>query len=179
MKKLTLLCLFIFLGAVPSLAQDDYNKFEFYGGFSHNRVDVGGDREGIHGIELAVTGNVSRYFGLKADFAHHRKSFDFGGGDDLTFTGNTFVAGIQIKDNSKETKVKPFVHAMLGGARVGFSGDGDGGSSTGFAGVFGGGIDIRAGKNVDIRIVQVDYNPTRIEGFTQHNFRVGIGIVFH
>lgn len=178
MKKLTLLCFFILLGAAPGLAQtttDDYNKFEFYGGFSHNRVDLGGgDREGANGIELAVTGNISRYFGLKADYAFHRKSFDVGV-IDLTFTGHTFVAGVQIKDNSKETKVKPFVHAMLGGARLGF----DGGGSTGFAGVFGGGIDIRAGKSIDIRIVQFDYNPTRIEGSTQHNFRIGAGIVFH
>jgi hypothetical protein len=184
LKKLTLLCFFILLGTTTCLAQgtasDEYNKFEFYGGFSHNRADDGsGEREGTNGIELAVTGNLSRYFGLKADFAHHRKSFDLGVGGDLTFTSNTFVAGVQIKDNSKETKVKPFVHAMVGGARLGFSGGGVSDSVNGFAGVFGGGIDIRAGKNIDIRVIQADYNPTRIEGTTQHSFRVGIGVVFH
>jgi len=175
-RKLVPLCLFIFLCASVTYAQntpssDEYNKAEFYAGFSHNRVDLDGDREGANGFELSATGNLSRYFGLKADYAFHRKSF--GGGFD--FNANTFVGGVQIKDNSKETKVKPFVHAMVGGARL----SGLGESSSGFAGVFGGGIDIRAGKRVDIRIIQFDYNPTRIEGFTQHNFRIGAGIVFH
>jgi hypothetical protein len=46
-----------------------------------------------------------------------------------------------------------------------------------FARVFGGGI--------DLRLIQFDYNPifvrTRngIEGKTQHNFRIGVGLVFH
>jgi hypothetical protein len=54
-----------------------------------------------------------------------------------------------------------------------------------FAMVFGGGIDVKLGKRIDLRLIQVDYNPifvkTRngIEGKTQHNFRIGVGLVFH
>jgi hypothetical protein len=50
---------------------------------------------------------------------------------------------------------------------------------TGFAAAFGGGIDIRASNRIDIRVIQIDYNPTRLFDGTQHNLRVGIGIVFH
>jgi hypothetical protein len=52
-------------------------------------------------------------------------------------------------------------------------------SSTGFSGVIGGGLDIRAGKRIDVRVIQVDYNPTHVEGEWQHNFRIGAGIVIH
>ena len=57
-------------------------------------------------------------------------------------------------------------------------------TSTLFAAAIGGGLDIRAGRRVDIRVIQFDYNPTR--GTFQsgqsnilHDFRIGAGIVFH
>ena len=52
-------------------------------------------------------------------------------------------------------------------------------TETGFAGAFGGGLDIRAGDRIDVRVIQFDYNPTRLFDSTQHNFRIGVGIVFH
>ena len=90
---------------------------------------------------------------------------------------HTLVGGVQFKDNSKDKKVKPFGHLMAGftNARVsGFVSD----SETGFAGVIGGGVDIKLSPRVDLRAIQLDYNPTRLGGETQHNFRVGIGVVF-
>jgi hypothetical protein len=171
--------------------------FRSFVGYSHNRVDTGisdddpdfddivDEREGFHGYNASVTGNVSRYVGLKGDYAFHRKSFDITDGVD-TFNvdsdAHTLVGGVQFKDNAKETKVKPFAHLMAGFAhvRVDIEGvpDFDGESETGFAGVIGGGLDFRINDRVDFRAVQFDYNPTRLGGSTQHNFRVGIGIVF-
>lgn len=200
MRKLILLAVIIACAALPTFAQTDYNKVEGAVLFSHNRVDTGiGDededlddiideREGFNGFNASVTGNMSRYVGLKADYAFHRKGFDetFGGFNiDVNSDVHTFVGGVQFKDNSKETKVKPFGHLMAGVAHARFSVDGAPAgfdfteSETGFAGVFGGGIDIRVSENVDFRAVQFDYNPTRLGDATQHNFRIGIGIVFH
>ena len=51
-------------------------------------------------------------------------------------------------------------------------------SETGLSGVVGGGIDIKVNDRVDVRAIQFDWNPTRLGGETQHNFRVGIGLVF-
>jgi hypothetical protein len=155
-------------------SKDDYNKYEIYAGYSHNRVDFGGgDYEGFNGVEGAVTGNISRYIGIKGDYAFHRKSFDVATFN-VTAKTHTLVGGIQLKDNSKETKVKPFAHFMAGfqNARVN-SID----SETGFAGIIGGGLDIRVSPRVDFRAIQFDYNPTHLDGETQHNFRIGIGIV--
>lgn len=195
-------------------AQSDYKKFEFFGGYSHNRIDTGiGDddaelqdifdeREGFHGFETSVTGNFSRYLGVKFDFSGHFKNRRF----PIAATPNAdavevdsrvfnFLGGVQIKDNATESTFKPFAHALVGAAharnRVNFT---EGfciaifpspcpadftDSETGFAGAFGGGIDIRVNNRVDIRAVQIDYNPTRLFDSTQHNFRIGVGIVIH
>lgn len=179
MRKLLFSVIIIACAASFSFAQsDDYNKVDIYAGFSHGRIDFGGsDFEGFNGVEGAVTGNISRYVGLKGDYAFHYKSFDAPAPFNVTAKTHTLVGGVQFKDNSKEKKLKPFAHLMAGlanGRVSGFVSD----SETGFAGVIGGGLDVRLSDRVDFRLVQLDYNPTRLGGETQHNFRVGIGLVF-
>ncbi|HEV2765482.1 MAG TPA: outer membrane beta-barrel protein [Pyrinomonadaceae bacterium] len=202
MRKLIMLAVIIACAALPAFAQnDDYNKVEGAVLFSHNRVDTGisdededlddiiDEREGFNGINASVTGNVSRYVGLKGDYAFHRKGFDesFGGVNiDVNSDLHTFVGGVQFKDNNRgEKAVKPFAHLMAGVAHARFSIDNAPAgfdfteSETGFAGVIGGGLDIRVNDDIDFRAIQFDYNPTRLGDATQHNFRIGIGIVFH
>lgn len=178
MRKLLFSMFIMACAASFSFAQsDDYNKVDVYVGFSHARVDFGGDSEGFNGVEGAVTGNFSRYIGVKGDYAFHYKKFDAPAPFEVNAKTHTLVGGLQFKDNSKETKVKPFAHLMAGftAARVsGFVSD----SETGFAGVIGAGVDIKISPRVDFRAIQLDYNPTRLGGETQHNFRVGIGVVF-
>ena len=196
MRKLFFAALVIACAAPLASAQKaggDYNKYDFYAGYSHNRVDVGFDdpdqnflqnREGFNGFEVAATGNLSRYFGLKGDYTFHRKTFD----DTFDTTAvsvrndlHTLVGGVEIKDNATETKIKPFAHALAGFAHASASVNGITGldsSETGFAAVLGGGLDFRVSPRVDFRAIQVDYNPTHFGGDTQHNFRVGVGILF-
>jgi opacity protein-like surface antigen len=213
MSKLLFLTIAIIACASMSFAQStDYNKVEFFGGFSHNRVDTGfedsdfelgdiiNEREGFNGFNASVTGNVTRYIGLKLDVAGHfkKQNFPLGIGNasvDLDASIFNVLGGVQLKDNSNEGRFKPFAHALVGAARfkttVDFSNDfcaaifpspcpvGFSESETGLAGAFGGGLDIRVSDRVDIRAFQLDYNPTRIDGSTLHNVRVGVGIVIH
>jgi hypothetical protein len=184
MKKLLLAALFILCLTPLSFAQttiaqasadeDDYPRGEFYVGYSHLRFTTGGST-GFNGFNASITGNVSKYVGLKFDVAGHYKS-EFG--DSLSVYN--VLGGVQLKQNSREARVKPFAHALAGIARFKASAGGFGDfSETGFAGVIGGGLDIRAGRRFDVRAIQVDYNPTRIVGETNHNFRIGAGIVIH
>jgi len=198
MRKLFMAAILVACTAPFTFAQtsgDDYNKVDVFVGYSHNRVDTGvsdpdddflSQREGFNGVNASVTGNVSRYFGLKGDYSFHRKSFNesFGATSfDIDTDLHQLFGGVQFKDNAKETKVKPFAHVMAGIANARFSARGTGlpdtsDSETGFAGIVGGGIDFRVSPRVDIRAIQFDYNPTRLSGETQHNFRIGIGVVF-
>ena len=197
MRKLFMAALFIACTSSFAFAQtDDYNKYDIGVLYSHNRVDVGvedpsqnfiDDRVGFHGVEAFVKGNISRYVGLKGSYSFHRKSFDIVGGTaattfDVDADLHQFLGGVEFKDNARETKVKPFAHVLAGvgharadvsNAAVSFDE-----SDTGFAAAIGGGIDFRLSDRVDLRAVQVDYNPTRDNGQTSHNFRIGIGLIF-
>ena len=212
MFKTILIGTMIFACASIAAAQSDYKKFEFFGGYSHNRVDTGiGDddpsvqdifdeREGFNGFEISATGNLTRFIGLKGDFSGHFKSRTFpipgipSASVDIDTRLFNFLGGVQIKDNSNEGTFKPFVHALAGvahaRARLEFNDvacvaivpspcANSTESETGFAAAFGGGLDIRASDRISIRAIQVDYNPTRLFDSTQHNFRIGVGIVFH
>ena len=196
--------------ACASLAvaqSDEYKRFEVYGGYSYQLVgndfdddDVILDPESFRGFNGSITGNISRYFGLKADFAGHYKSRPIGFGPvahgiDVDTQRYTYLGGVQIKNNSSEATFKPFVHALVGAVRVrnrvkindelciaiaptpcpaDFTE-----KETGFAAAFGGGVDIRASDRIDFRLFQIDYIPTRLFDGRQHSLRLGIGIVFH
>lgn len=165
------------------------------------------ERENFNGVNVSGVYNTSRYFGLKGDVSvtfnknEFNETFTAGGSSYTVGFENkntlwNFVGGAQVKDNSNEGVFKPFAHAMVGVAHarakvdnftctttaVGGCGDFDPGddsfSSTGFSGVFGGGIDLRVNNRVQIRAIQFDYNPTRLEGSWQNNLRIGAGIVF-
>ena len=113
---------------------------------------------------------------------------------------------MQFKDNSRNKRVKPFGHVLAGFARY---------SNrqsqtldlfpafnftikdrfTSFAMKIGGGLDVKVGKRVDIRVIQADYTPVfakdrkpeRISGpFTpsfagrlMNGLTIGAGIVIH
>lgn len=224
MARTLLLTLLLILCAVPTLAQGtDYNKYEFYVGYSHNRVDVGAvedigdedpdfddlndifnERQGFHGFNASITGNLTRYVGLKFDYSYHQKSIG-NEIDNTTARLQTFVGGIQIKDNSKATRIKPFAHAMIGFSRYAIDlteldDDIEDFDDAGFSAVIGGGLDVRVHPRVDLRVIQFDWNPTRFDfrdfgarfggplvlaptgiDFTRtlHNFRIGFGAAFH
>jgi hypothetical protein len=144
-------------------------------------IEESDGREGFNGFEAAITGNVSRYVGLKGDYSFHRRSFELGPDLDARTDIHQILGGVQFQDNALEgNRVRPFAHFLAGVAhqRFSISSSDETVSKTGFAAAFGGGIDIRVSDRVDFRAVQFDYNPNRIAGQTQHNFRIGVGIVF-
>ncbi|HMJ07934.1 MAG TPA: hypothetical protein VK468_02945, partial [Pyrinomonadaceae bacterium] len=102
--------------ATTGLAQNsgDINRVEFFGGYSHNRVDTGlasedlgtdfdtafGKRLGANGVNLSITANFSKYVGAKFDFSTHGASSDFvfeGDQFNLKYRISNFLGGIQIK----------------------------------------------------------------------------------
>jgi len=162
--------------------------------------DIIDEREGFNGFEASATGNLSRYFGLKFDFSAHFKSQTIPFDNfptarvDIDSRLFNFLGGVQLKDNSTDKTFKPFAHALVGAAHtrnelrfnqiaciaiVPSPCSDTTVTETGFGGAFGGGLDIRASDRVDVSVIQFDYNPTRLFDSTQHNFRIGVGIVFH
>jgi opacity protein-like surface antigen len=171
-----------------------------------NGVDTGNsfrdfldDHTTFHGWEASGVYNIHRYFGLKGDVSgtYNKKTFAFASPNgNVSFDTNNslynFLGGVQIKDNSSDARFKPWAHALIGAghgrtkiknATCTFAADCNGlvgtESETGFAGAFGGGLDIKLNDKIDLRAIQVDYNPIHFSDTgTDHNVRLGIGIVF-
>lgn len=218
MKKTFALLVFLVWATPATLAQtstsNDYYKFEFYGGYSRNLGDTGDNpnpnvvnkRIGFNGFSASATANVKRYVGLKFEFSTHAKSKNFsipGGGTLETDSRlNTYVGGVQFKDNSRGSGAfRPFGEALFGvvhasadacvsGTALDFDDIPFCGNTpprpfphltTGnaFTAVIGGGLDVRASDHISIRVFHFAFAPTRFGGEVQNNLRIGAGIVLH
>lgn len=172
-------------------------------------------RRNFNGFEGSITYNLTKYIGIKGDVSGHFKTDQFV--DVFTPPGITqtidtkerlynFLGGVQVKNNSKTARFKPFAHALVGVARYtgrqqqtldllpqfNFTAED---RETAFAIKIGGGLDIRVSRKVDIRVFQFDYNPMfagdrsyetiagpfsfSSTGKTANNFIFGVGIVIH
>jgi opacity protein-like surface antigen len=197
MRKAFFAALFLAVCATASFAQStDYKKGELFVGYSANEVDDNGafstsasdtGRDHFNGVNVEGAYNLTRYFGAQADFSYHQKdrSFVFAGTTtNVTARLTQLMGGVKVQDNATASRLRPFAHALVGLAHASGEVNTTGiGSSTnsdnGLAIAVGGGLDFRVAKRVDVRAVQVDYNPVRISGDTAHNIRISTGLNFH
>lgn len=212
LNRIILCAIFIAFFTTAGFAQNqttgEYDKNEFYVGYSNQQVD-NGNRRSLNGFEGSYTRNVHRYFGIRADFSVAKNSRTLNGSvfDPVNGTINiqqvntrsvyNLLGGIQVKDNASTKRFKPFAYALVGVAvnRSRYSNlactsttscpstlpvpNNVTFSDTGIAGAFGGGLDIKITKRIDFRAIQVDYNPIYSNTRVDNNFRFGIGFVFH
>ena len=212
---LSIAAMSVVAAAAQTTAVDDFKKAEFFVGYSNGQVDTGldtgnsasdffRDRANFNGFNVSGVYNVSRYVGIKGDVSgtYNKTRFSDSFFDPATATtynvsfdtNNSLynaVGGVQLKDNSREGRLKPFGHAMVGLGHVRTKVSNvtctpanlcpivnESYSDNGLSGVIGGGLDFRVNSTIQIRAIQVDYNPLRIAGETTHNLRIGAGIVF-
>lgn len=164
------------------------------------------------GVNFAGVYNIRRYIGIKAEVTatfSGTESVRFVPGFDnptmaeVSFSRreavNYFAAGVQIKDNAVETRWKPFGHAMVGVGQARYRTTNvscttpsncapiwipPNETTTGFALVLGGGLDIKVNRRIDIRAVQLDiagiYANRDQPGFRdgRGDLRFSTGVVF-
>ena len=170
MRKLIFSLGLLLLFAAQATAQD-YPKAEIFGGFSvANSGD--GRPEQFYGLEISVTENANRGFGVTADFAVQFKSI-------LGVNVQLYQYLVGPRGAVRGDRVTGFVHALFGGLSLRASAGGISASETGFAMALGGGLDVNAGKRVAIRVFQLDYLPNRLAGvWSKKDFRASTGVVF-
>jgi opacity protein-like surface antigen len=186
MKQLATVATLILIFATTALGQDDYKKYEFFGGYSALHIDnlagdtsnaaindVLGEKQTLRGFNLAAGVNFHKYVGAKFDYSLHLREDNFArpaGSGTIDTTLQNFLGGIQIKNNTEDgPTLKPFGHALFGiavqkvdvdspqlPAVFGISDFHT--NETSFAMAFGGGLDIKLNKRFDLRIVQIDWN---------------------
>jgi opacity protein-like surface antigen len=207
--------LFVALGAVAVSAQKDYHKMEVFGGYTYANYDnvlevIDNDIDptiSLRGFNAQFTYNVHKYVGVKFDYSltAQRETFaDQNASLEVKYKNNQFFGGVQFKNNKTDgPRWKPFGHIMAGIANQKFNARGtvvtgtppvvatlnDSPGTNNFAMIFGAGLDVRVHKNIDLRLVQIDYNPVffggqnigtfHLDSVTQNNLRMSFGIVFH
>lgn len=163
MKRLVMILTAAIVLVPVSLWAQDTPKAEVFGGFSLLSFGggTGGDRTTAAGWQGAISGNVNDKFSLVGDFGGHYKD----GGSSLEYLGGP-------RYTHRVEKAAVFVHALYGGTH--FS---DGGGNH-FTMAYGGGVDVNAGENIAIRIVQFDWALLKDVTWSKDNIRLGFGIVF-
>ncbi|NOT61226.1 MAG: outer membrane beta-barrel protein [Acidobacteria bacterium] len=184
-NSLLVACLLLLLPCF-ALAQDA-PKAEIFGGYSFLRADEEDSPEtDLHGWNASVNVNLNKWFGVKGDFSGHYNDFQISPGVKADLNTHLFLGGVQFTSYKYE-KVTPFVHALLGVGRRGFSvSRAVAGTSQNsihdhaFALVLGGGIDVKFKKSLAWRAAQVDYVFTTFDDLRddrQHNLRLSTGLV--
>ncbi len=199
MRKLIFTALIFAACALPAWAQgsninqdgEEYSKASFFAGYSFNRPDVAcGDSPNLNGFDAQATGYINKYFGIKGDVSGHYGSETF-----QTFCVQApcpnvkartqfynFLAGPEVRARNR-SRVTPFAHGLAGAAylrrNVSFGSLPDStNDSVRFALALGGGLDVRVNDHLDVRVIQVDYNPVFFDGSVAHGARVSVGLVF-
>ena len=194
MRKLVITTFLIACSASLSLAQkpDEQPKNEFFAGYSYHSADINTltvdpRRTGQNGVNLEYTRNITRHIGITGDASAHfhrdTRSTSIG-----TFTSKRdqyfLLGGLQFKAGNGK-RMQPFAHALFGASLFrGFTSDiRTSGNvytiddATSFAMAFGGGLDVRVNKRIDLRLIQADYTPTFFGSGRQDNFRLSVGII--
>jgi hypothetical protein len=145
-------------------------KAEIFGGYQYTRFDGGTN---ANGWDTAVTGNLNNWFGVAGDFSGAYKSQN-----GVSFSNYTYTFGpvVSWRHNPAFT---PFAHFLAGGFRDSASFGGASASDTGFAMMFGGGVDVRATRRIAVRAIQFDWLSLHSNGTSDNNnMRISTGLLF-
>jgi hypothetical protein len=168
-KPFCAVCL-VLVACLPALAQVT-PKVEVFGGYSW----AGGN---FHGWNTSITGNISKSFGLVADFSGHYGS-EVDGSILINEDAHSFHFGPRFSHRGK--RLTPFVYALFGVTRFHQSATISGrkltDADTGFSSVLGGGLDIRVNDRIAIRAFQLDYFRPNFFGEAHNRGRLAVGVV--
>jgi hypothetical protein len=162
-------------------------KYEVFAGYGYTALNqVNQARKGLQGVDLSVTRDWGKYFGVTADGAYYRYpiSHPIVVGSTLTPTVDAVLFG-PVVHAEVWGKVSGFAHGLLGGEHTG------GESQTpniSFAGGFGGGLEYKLGPRLSLRASGDDIassfsltGNTPALGYSPHkrwNSRAAFGVVY-
>src|SRR6202022_3364494 len=134
--------------SLVAVAQESAPKAEFFGGYQYTRFDGGLN---ANGWNTALTGNLNHWFGVAADFSGAYKSQS-----GVSFNNYTYTFGPVVSLRHSET-FPPFAPFLAGGFHSSAASGSLSGSGSGFAMMFGGGVDVKATQRVAVRAIPVDW----------------------
>ncbi len=169
MKKSVIFALCL-VALFAQLVAQDSPRVEVFGGYQFTRIGGPGGVN-TNGWDAAITGDLNRWFGVKADFSGAYKNVAGFGARAHTFTFGPVVS-------LRGERVKPFAHALFGGFNASAGFGGLGASTNGFTMMLGGGADYAASAHLSVRVIQADWILWHAQGITEKkNARISTGLV--
>ncbi len=171
MRKFMGLALLSCIFSLAAFAQEvgTAPKAEIFGGYQYTRFDGGVN---ANGWNTSLTGNLNNWFGIAADFSGAYKSQNGASFNNYTYT---FGPVVSLRHNEAFT---PFAHFLAGGFRASAAFGGLSGSDSGFAMMFGGGVDVKATRRVAVRAIQFDWLSLHSNGASDNNnMRISTGLL--
>ena len=170
MRKTICAACLVIIAYLPAMAQDT-PKVEVFGGYSW----AGGN---FHGWNGSVTANITKSFGVVADFSGH-----YGNEEDgsilIKEDAHSVLFGPRFSCRGK--RLTPFAYALFGfthfhqSATV--SGQRLSDADTGFSSALGGGLDVKLNNRIAIRAFQLDYFRPNFFGEAHNRGRLAFGVV--
>jgi hypothetical protein len=168
-RKLCLLLVAIFLGAISAQAQGIGDKIEVSLGYSFMRFHSQ-PTANLNGWDFSGHYRLSEWLGVDAD-----ATGEYGKVNGVSSRVYTYVFGPQVTWPFRKPKgLTPFAHLLVGGSHF----DGGGFASRAWAWEFGAGVDKAIKPRLSWRILEVDTLPTYLGNADQHNTRILTGIIF-
>ena len=170
MRKATWLIALVPFLTLPARAQE-LPKVEVFGGYSYQFVDLGRADLRMNGWNGEVSQNVNSWFGGVGSITGY---YSHPGGVNVNV--HSFMYG-PLFTHRKNKSFTPFAHVLFGGVRAskGYLGISEAHTSFGLAA--GGGLDVKVGDHLAVRVFQVDYLMTPYLNLRQDNVKVSAGIV--
>jgi hypothetical protein len=168
-------------GAAPAERAEPSFKYEIYAGYGYTSINqVNQSRHGLQGVNVSVTRDFGKYFGITADGAFYQ--YPLGTGNPTKPTVDYFLAGPVLHANLYG-KTDVFVHVLLGGAHLG---NVSAVPNISFASGMGGGVDYLLSKHLSLRAAGDDIESAFVEdpnhlGYSAHdhwNARATFGVVY-
>jgi opacity protein-like surface antigen len=186
MKKILLVATLIFISCFATSAQQIESKTikkEYSFGFNFNFITRNrgfAENRNLNGINSSYKRKINRFLGVKAQFSGNFSKDRSSGGNTVRTSVYNYLGGIEVKDNSRKTKIKPFAHLLFGLGNVREKTNPDGKvNGYGLSYSVGGGLEIKASKKISLKVAQVEYNPINVGGKNMKMWKVGFGITFH
>ena len=184
LRSLAFAMALIFLFATSARAQHEISsipQFEVSADYSFIRARAA-DSQGsfnLNGGSASFAYNFNDRFSLVADAgAYHFRDLP----PAISSNMFTYLVGPRIRFRHY-SRLTPFAHALLGGARLNASSGSISGGENGFSMALGGGVDMHFRSHLALRLIQAEYLMTRFDrvdgsSATQNNIRISAGLVF-
>jgi outer membrane protein with beta-barrel domain len=140
---------------------------------------AGGGSFNLQGASASVAYNVKPWLCLVQDYGGYHFTGLAGGIDSQMYT---FLFGPRYTYRREGSRWAPYGQALFGVGRLTAKQGSVTAAENGFAMAIGGGLDARISQSFSVRVVRVEYLPTRFDragasSATQNNVRISVGLV--